>query len=193
MGGGRGAENERIDMRTFKVTVVLLFIFVAYIAALVYIARLPKRYADIFETRAVLVLIATNIFGAIIAILIAMKVFNVVKGQISEFYSEIKHLKQDKLVMDKEKMKELGMSSGHLSRSDAVMRYPAGCIKRERERLARIFAEKKTPDKVAAAIVDDSLDDKVFKWNGPETPLDAAPVSHEDREREKKHNGGKTS
>ncbi len=180
-------------MRTFKVTVVLLFIFVAYIAALVYIARLPKRYADIFETRAVLVLIATNIFGAIIAILIAMKVFNVVKGQISEFYSEIKHLKQDKLVMDKEKMKELGMSSGHLSRSDAVMRYPAGCIKRERERLARIFAEKKTPDKVAAAIVDDSLDDKVFKWNGPETPLDAAPVSHEDREREKKHNGGKTS
>lgn len=162
-----------------------LFISLAYIVALVIIARLPKHYADVFEARAVLVLIATNIFGAIIAILIATKFFSIVKGQISEFYSEIRHLKQGKLVMDKEKMKELGMSSGHLTKSDAVMRYPAGCIKRERERLARIFAENKTPDKVAAAILDDSLDDKVFKWNGPEVPLDVAPVPHEDREERK--------
>ena len=180
-------------MRTFKVIVVFLLVLLGYIATLVSMPRLPKHYVDILETRAVLVSIVTSVFGAIIAILIATKFFNVVKGQISEFYSEIKHLKQGKWVMDEEKMKELGMSPGHLSRSDAAVRYAAGCVKRERERLAQIFAGSKTTDKVAAAIMDDSLDDKVFKWNGPETPLDVSPVSHEDIEKRKKHNGERTS
>lgn len=181
-------------MRIFKVILVLLVICLTYSGTLLIIAKLPNSYADIFEKRAALVLIATNIFGAIIAILIATKFFNVVKGQISAFYSEIKHLKQGKLVMNEGKMNELGISSkGGLPSLSAVMRYPAGCIKRERERLARIFAEEKTPDKVAAAILDDSLDDKVFKWNGPEVPLDAAPVSYEDREKRKKNNDEKTS
>lgn len=164
----------------------LLIICLAYGGALFVIAKLPQNYSDIFEKRATLVSIATNIFGALIAILIAMEFFKVVKGQISEFYSEVKHLKQDKLIMDEKKMNELGISAKGLPALTAVMRYPAGCIKRERERLARIFAEEKTSDKVAAAILDGSLDDKVFKWNGPETPLDTPPISYEERKKTEK-------
>ena len=169
-------------MRISKLILVLLILSAVYTGILWGIFKLPKSYIDILEERATSVSIVTNFFGAIIAILIAMKFFNVVRGQISEFYSEIKHLKQSKMVMDEEKMMELGIGPPFIAPStSALMRYTTGTIKRERERLARIFAEERPPDKVASAILDDSLDDKVFKWNGPEVLLDKAPVSYEKR------------
>jgi len=48
-------------------------------------------------------------------------------------------------------------------------------MKRERERLARIFVQEKQPQKIAEAILDNSLDDGVFKWSGPESSLDKPP------------------
>ena len=103
------------------------------------------------------------------------------KSEIVEMYGGIENLQREPLVLDNTKMEELGMSGG-LARTSAAMRYPAGCIKRERERLARIFVNVKTPEEIAKAIVDNSLDDKVFKWNGPETPLDEPPKSVQQRE-----------
>lgn len=107
------------------------------------------------------------------------------KEDIAEMYGGIENLRKQPLVLDGDKMKELGLEGGHLTKSSAVMRYPTGCIKRERERLARIFINEKTPEKIAEAILDNSLDDKVFKWNGPETSLDTEPKSVEEREKVK--------
>ena len=80
-------------------------------------------------------------------------------------------------------MAEIGLKEG-VPVSSAVMRFPAGCIKGERERLASIFVKKKSSEAIAKAILDNSLDDKVFKWAGPETPLDAPPKSVEQRKQE---------
>ena len=55
------------------------------------------------------------------------------------------------------------------------MNYVMGCAKRERERLARIFVAEKTGDSLAQAIVDGSLDMRVFKWVGPGAFLDDPP------------------
>lgn len=98
-----------------------------------------------------------------------------VKAEIAEMYGGIENLRKAPFVLDDTKMKELGAQST-VAFTSVVMRYPAGCIKRERERLARIFVNEKSPQKIAEAILDNSLDDKVFKWNGPETPLDQEPV-----------------
>jgi hypothetical protein len=114
-----------------------------------------------------------------------------VREDIAEMYGGIDNLRKQPLVLDDAKMKELGLQGG-LPTASAAMRYPTGCIKRERERLARIFVNEKTPEKIAEAILDNSLDDKVFKWNGPETPLDAKPKSVEQREQEKEARGEKT-
>jgi hypothetical protein len=114
------------------------------------------------------------------------------KEEIAEMYGGIENLKKQPLVLDDAKMKALGLDGGNLAVVSAVMQYPAGCIKRERERLAAIFVTEKKPEKIAEAILDNSLDDKVFKWNGPETPLDANPKSVEERSAEKDaQNGGK--
>jgi rRNA processing protein Gar1 len=173
--------------------ILILILCSAYMGALWLVFKIPKTFTNVLEERATSVSVITSVFGAVVAILIAVKFFTAVKVQISEFYSKIDHLKQGKMVMDEEKMKKLGLGSrGYgIPRPSAVMRYPAGCIKRERERLARIFAEEKPPEKIASAILDNSLDDKVFKWNGPEVPLDDEPVSYE--EREKRKNEDKTS
>jgi len=109
-----------------------------------------------------------------------------VKEDLAEMYGGIERLRKQPYNLDDAKMKELGLSGGHLTTASAVMMYPAGCIKRERERLARIFVNEKTPERIAQAILDGSFDDNVFKWNGPSVPLDAAPKSVEEREREKK-------
>ncbi len=106
-----------------------------------------------------------------------------VKEDIAEMYGGIENIRKQPLILDDAKMKELGMAGG-LPATSAVMRYPAGCMKRERERLAMIFVKERTPEKIAEAILDSSLDDKVFKWNGPEVPLDAEPKSVGERARE---------
>ena len=108
-----------------------------------------------------------------------------VKDEIVEMYGGIEDLQRQPMVLDRDKMKELGLDGGHLATSSAVIRFTAGCIKRERERLAKVFVAEKSPERLAQAILDNSLDDKVFKWNGPETPLDADPTSIEQREAEK--------
>lgn len=53
----------------------------------------------------------------------------------------------------------------------AVMRYVSGCIHRERERLSDILKRAGVPDKYAREILDDSKDELVFRWKGPEIKL----------------------
>jgi hypothetical protein len=104
-----------------------------------------------------------------------------VKAEAEELYSKIDHLQQSTMTLDDERMAALGTAGGARASINAAMRYPVGCMKRARERLARIFAEPRSPEKIALAIRDDSYDDLVFKFNGPETPLDAPPVSLAER------------
>ena len=68
-----------------------------------------------------------------------------VKEGIAEMYGGIDNLRKQPLVLDGPKMEELGLQGGSIPAASAAMRYPAGCIKRERERLARIFVTEKTP------------------------------------------------
>lgn len=108
-----------------------------------------------------------------------------VKAEAEALYSKIDHLQQATMKLEKEEMEKLGLSGGHLLTAGGAMRYFTGCVKRERERLAQIFAESRSPEKIAQAILDSSMDEKVFKWNGPEIPLDADPISVEERVKKK--------
>ena len=113
-----------------------------------------------------------------------------VKADVEQMYGGIENLRKAPLVLDEVKMQELGLkvNGSALARASvgtALVRYTAGCIRRERERLARVFVLPKAPEKLAEAILDNSLDEKVFKWNGPETPLDTPPISVEEREKKK--------
>lgn len=103
------------------------------------------------------------------------------KAEVEALYSKIDHLQRATMEMDGKVMGKLGVSGGGLAMTSAVIRYCTGCIKRERERLARIFAEQKSPETIAQAILDNQLDELVFKWNGPEVSLDTPPVSVEER------------
>ncbi len=105
-----------------------------------------------------------------------------VKAGIEELYGGIDHLRKAPLVLDKLRIENLGLRSGHIATGDAGMRYTVGCIKRERERLARVFVNAKMPERIAEAILDGRMDDKVFKWNGPEVSLDQPPTSVEERQ-----------
>jgi hypothetical protein len=98
------------------------------------------------------------------------------QGYLEEMYGKTDHLPVEPLVIDRPKMKELGLMPGKLATGDGTIRYVVGCIKRERERLARVFVNEKGPEKIAEAILDASLDDKVFKWIGPSATLDASPT-----------------
>ena len=106
-----------------------------------------------------------------------------VKREVANMYGGIEKLQREPYVLDESKQSELGLGGAGLAMASATMRYPAGCIKRERERLARVFVnlQEKTPEELAQAILDGSMDDKVFKWNGPECGLDAPPKSAEAR------------
>ncbi len=81
------------------------------------------------------------------------------------------------MVLDDEKIEDLGLKTGAVILGKASMRYLVGCMKRERERLARVFITGNGPDKLAEGILDSSMDDLVFKWNGPEAALDRLPKS----------------
>ena len=116
-----------------------------------------------------------------------------VKAEIDEVYSGIQHLKRDPFVLDEKKMSELGLKPGAFPTASAAMRYPAGCIKRERERLARIFVKERSPQKIAEAILDPSLDELVFKWNGPEISLDIPTKSVEKRKKAQENKMGESS
>jgi hypothetical protein len=109
------------------------------------------------------------------------------QAELAEMYGGIENLKRQPLVLDEARLASLGIG-GHLTNMTGTARYVAGCLKRERERLAKIFVNSKAPAEIATAILDSSLDDNVFKWNGPESPLDVPPKSLEQREAEKQHN-----
>lgn len=79
-----------------------------------------------------------------------------------------------KTTFDKDKMAQLGVSSGSLITAGGAMRYVAGCVQRERERLARILVRHGF-DAIAADVLDTSMDDHVFKFRGPEHDLDEPP------------------
>lgn len=107
------------------------------------------------------------------------------RKEVEELYSKFDRLQQATMKLDDEEMRALGTSGGRVASMNAVVRYSVGCIKRERVRLSRIFAEAKSPETIAQAIVDDQMDALVFKFNGPEVPLDTPPVSVEERQAKK--------
>ena len=106
-------------------------------------------------------------------------------GDDHKMYGNIDHIDVDPIKIEGQKVAELGGGGGPVVGSDSIMRYVAGCITRERERLARIFINQKSPEEVAKAILDSSLDDLIFKWVGPSARLDDRPVSLAEREAEK--------
>jgi hypothetical protein len=76
----------------------------------------------------------------------------------------------------------LAGNGGAMLASGAVMRYVAGAIRRERQRLAEIF-ERGGMQEIAMQIADSSLDANVFRFRPPSVdlhtqtsePLDAQP------------------
>lgn len=107
-----------------------------------------------------------------------------VKAEIDAMYGGIEKLKREPLKTDSEWHNRLGAGGGLVS-SGAVMNYVSGCMKRERERLAQIFILGNTPEKTAAALVDHTKDDLVFKWEPGSVSLDVGPRSTEDRRKAK--------
>lgn len=61
-----------------------------------------------------------------------------------------------------------------------IMRYVAGCMKRERERLAKAVVASQSADALAKAILDDSEDMSIFRWKGPGTSSKADGVTSEE-------------
>jgi hypothetical protein len=104
-----------------------------------------------------------------------------VKAEIDAMYGGIENLKREPMKNDEEWHSRLGVAGGGLVHDVTVMNYVSGCMKRERERLAQIFILGNPPEKIAAALVDHTKDDLVFKWEPGEIPLDRPPRSVEDR------------
>ena len=90
--------------------------------------------------------------------------------------------------LDGDKQNQLGLKGGSVLNASSVMRYTAGVVSRERERLARVF-ESHGMQEVSQAVRDTSLDDNVFKWNGPEQDLDVPPKSVEQCEQKVANDG----
>jgi len=107
-----------------------------------------------------------------------------VKAEIEAMYGSIDSLKREPMKADSDWHNRLGVRGGLVS-ATAVMNYVSGCIKRERERLAQVFIVGNGPEKTAAALVDHSKDDLVFKWEPGGVPLDSPPRSYEERQRAK--------
>jgi hypothetical protein len=100
-----------------------------------------------------------------------------VKAEIEDMYGGIENIRSAKYVLDDKRIETLGLKVNKdaiptASLAPALVRYIAGCIKRERERLARVFMNPKQGEKLAQAILDGTYDDRVFTWAGPEKTLD---------------------
>lgn len=63
-------------------------------------------------------------------------------------------------------------SGGGLVTSIGVMRYVVGCITRERARLADAVRQGATGEELAKKILDDSDDEKIFRWAPPTSEPD---------------------
>jgi hypothetical protein len=105
-----------------------------------------------------------------------------VKAEIKEMYGAIHTLNREPFVLDETKQKELGLGKGGgLVFGATLMRYVAGAMRRERERLAQIFFNEKKSEQLARALIDKSKDEMVFKFRGPEVSLDV-PLAPADKE-----------
>lgn len=74
---------------------------------------------------------------------------------------------------DEETIKTKLKTGGGIPKTEAVVRFVAGCMKRERDRLALLVSNAGGPDNeqakaLAKAIMDPSVDEKVFEWVGPQ-------------------------
>ena len=107
-----------------------------------------------------------------------------VKADIDAMYGAIDGLKRAPMITDAEWQSRLG-GGAFLITGGTVMNYVSGCMKRERERLAQVFILGNSPEKTAAAIVDHTKDDLVFKWEPGGVPLDQPPRSRAERQKAK--------
>lgn len=74
------------------------------------------------------------------------------------------------MALDRESLQK----AGHIGMVEVtgVIRFVAGCMKRERERVARILRDDGFDTNVIDAVLSNTDDEKVFRWAGPETKLD---------------------
>jgi hypothetical protein len=107
------------------------------------------------------------------------------KAELVQMYGGIEHLKHAPLVLDNNKIAGLGLNPSYTPSDTGPMRHTIGCITRERQRVARILVSEKSQAQIAEAILDGSLDDQVFRWDGPDVPLDAPVKPAEQRRRER--------
>ena len=77
--------------------------------------------------------------------------------------------------MWKPNCKALGCPGGALTNTASIMNYVSGCVKRERERQAEIFRAHGMSE-LADALMDETKDDLVFKWQGPGSRLADPPA-----------------
>ncbi len=102
------------------------------------------------------------------------------KKEVAEMYGNIDHLKNhdSKTCPPMPKFNSIATVT-------ATMNYVEGCVTRERERLARIFVMERAPDELSKAIMDGSLDNRVFQWAPAARTLDMPPRSFEELRRER--------
>ena len=63
----------------------------------------------------------------------------------------------------------LNKQDGKGVQTQALVRYVAGCIHRERKRVAEILRDKGEDPEIVNGILSDADDATVFKWGGPST------------------------
>lgn len=65
--------------------------------------------------------------------------------------------------LDHKGLEELGVQDHRMVPSGSIVRYVAGVVSRERQRMAEVF-RRNGMESIAAEIMDDSMDREVFKW-----------------------------
>jgi hypothetical protein len=91
---------------------------------------------------------------------------------------------------DDESQRRAGIGAGAgAPRAFDVVRYVAGCVQRERERVARLLRAAHVEDQLVAAVLDEADDAKVFRWRGPGAKLDDPFAPAEINGRAQEHHG----
>jgi len=93
------------------------------------------------------------------------------KTEIEELYGGIENIKRIRTTSVNHTALGLNATPGQLT-GHMGQRYVMGCMKRERERLAKIFVAERPPEKLAEAILDITFDQKVFLFTGPGFSID---------------------
>src|SRR5690606_26923740 len=105
--------------------------------------------------------------------------FEVAVAKVEARYCSIEDIRPERLRADREWLSQMG---GRASAVNAfgVMGYVAGCMTRERQRLAQIFRQEHSPDTRARALMDPSKDELVFRWEPRSVSLDDRPSKQHD-------------